>query len=403
MTCSKRQVSVYLLALALAPLTANAAPLSITDAVGLAKKNNLELMEQRVQAETAERRIDAASVLFQENPEIEGEFGRRTGSVRSNDWAFRLSHPLPLSFARSKRIDAAEQSAKAQKYQYAAFSNRLVGEIRSLYHSVLALQEELEIAKQESLAAQRLSIAAEERARLGDIAPFEASLAKNEALIVGRRLSQSSLAFRNSMQSLNLALGLPVSAETLVELVLPPTASAPPQINRLEIAGTAEAQKAAESRLSAAKQSRFPTVRVFGGLEKEANTDRIALLGLSIPLPLYDRNQPEIAEASSEVRLREIDAIRARQQIERQVAAAELRYRAARELYLNITDEMRSPSMAPNLEEAFREGRISLNELIVAQRQQVELQRTIIEARLEYQQAWEEYRAAQGGFSDAQE
>ena len=74
MICSKRQVRVYFLTLALAPpFTASAASLSITDAVELAKKNNLELREQQVQAETAERRIDAASVLFQDNP----EFARR--------------------------------------------------------------------------------------------------------------------------------------------------------------------------------------------------------------------------------------------------------------------------------------------------------------------------------------
>lgn len=387
----------------LPPLSASAAPLSITDAVGLAKKNNLDLREQQVQAETAERRIDTASVLFQDNPEIEGQFGRRTGSVRSNDWAFRISHPLPLSFARSTRIDAAEQGAKAQQFQLAAFSNRMVGEIRSLYHSVLALQEELEITEQESSAAQRLAAAAAERSRLGDIAPFEANLARNEAVIAGRRLAQSASAYRSSVQSLNLALGLPVSAETQVELVLPPIESTPTQRNRFEIAGADEASKAAQSRLSAAKRSRLPTVRVFGGIEKEANTDRIALLGLSVPLPLYNRNQTEIAEASAEASLREIDAIRARQQIQRQLAAAELRYRSARELYRNIEGEARSPSVAPALEEAFREGRISLNELIVAQRQLFELQRTLIEARLEYQQAWEDYQAAQGGFSDAQD
>jgi cobalt-zinc-cadmium efflux system outer membrane protein len=60
--------------------------------------------------------------------------------------------------------------------------------------------------------------------------------------------------------------------------------------------------KIAEHNLSLEKRNRIPDLSLSGGMKKiEADDDTIYIVGLSLPIPLFDRNQAGVARAAAEL------------------------------------------------------------------------------------------------------
>ncbi|HBF49170.1 MAG TPA: hypothetical protein DDX04_00915 [Massilia sp.] len=151
----------------------------------------------------------------------------------------------------------------------------------------------------------------------------------------------------------------------------------PPARQQLAIA-TAEAElAAAEARVDAARRDRIPDVTLTAGMRRYGETsDKAAVLGLSVPLPLFNqgsaalvRSQAEFDRASAVRRAVVLEVEQSTAQAEAEVADALAAARAAN-----------GPALAA-AEEAARIARIGYAEGKFPQLELIEAERSLAETR----------------------
>ena len=119
------------------------------------------------------------------------------------------------------------------------------------------------------------------------------------------------------------------------------------------------------------------------------DSDRAWVLGLSMPLPLWDRNDASIAEARAELLSAEIEAERVTRGLaaEREEVVAEL---GAVRLEVDALTSSGLPSAraaAALTRQGYEAGRLSLSERLEAESALMELQERLVRARLQLRTA----------------
>jgi cobalt-zinc-cadmium efflux system outer membrane protein len=129
--------------------------------------------------------------------------------------------------------------------------------------------------------------------------------------------------------------------------------------------------EAAEAMLTAAKKERIPDLNLFVAYGRAHPEDRNFLEGgVSLPLPLFHRNQGRIAETTSRVALaRHREQIIA-QELEVSLSTARMNHRTMHEQLDQLAERI-APAAERALaqaQEAYRSGRLMFLELVDAQR-----------------------------------
>jgi cobalt-zinc-cadmium efflux system outer membrane protein len=104
--------------------------------------------------------------------------------------------------------------------------------------------------------------------------------------------------------------------------------------NRKDLLALQRQLKSAEHNISLAKAYRIPDVTVGAEYERFGPDREPGIgLGVSLPLPLFNRNQAEIARRSTEYKQLELQIIKAKRQIEGDIRQALQNYLTARKIY----------------------------------------------------------------------
>jgi cobalt-zinc-cadmium efflux system outer membrane protein len=271
--------------------------------------NNTELLSTEQARTTAGAAIQSASAYA--NPRLEWQTGRNsarmpgTPSGAVQGWGIAQLIENPNS--RSARIDAAEAFARGSEQSIAFTRNALVGEVR-----LRAIEYQLRRAEA-TMSAEDLALLEQvrERVRLrvasGEAPRYE--IIKADAEIVHARERQQTAALRAEqvLVALNrLAAGrLPARWS----LVGPLTDTGPmPSLDELQLQAETENPEVrvlqaqverADANLRGARASRLPGVDLRVGQMREPDL-RQTTVGLSVQIPLLDRREGVIGEASSE-------------------------------------------------------------------------------------------------------
>jgi cobalt-zinc-cadmium efflux system outer membrane protein len=156
--------------------------------------------------------------------------------------------------------------------------------------------------------------------------------------------------------------------------------------------------EAARSSERLARAERFPEPSLFAFYEREEGLDRIAGGGISIPLPLFDRNQGGVLSARAEVARREAELAAAGLAAEQETIAALAAYSAASS-QLDVLDRRVVGSLAENLDlvtRSFQAGRLGLGELVAMRRRLIESRRSRVAALRASWEAWAQLELALG-------
>lgn len=172
-------------------------------------------------------------------------------------------------------------------------------------------------------------------------------------------------------------------------LVLPEQLS-----EQVDLASVSPYLKQAEARiqreraaLTLAERQRLPDFTLSVGTKREAITrEQSVLLGISVPIPLFDRNQGALRSARAELTAAEASLILAQQQWQRQRDQLLVQREASYQDALQLRDEvLRIASEALEAtREGYRAGKFSLIDLLDAQRSLVESQGVYLAARISY-------------------
>lgn len=382
-----------IVALAL-PVAAADTPLPLADAVAMALEHNGELKALKAEREIARAAVTRAGLWTNPTLELEGESGALTGSSDENSFSVGLAQEFVLGGKRAKRLAVAEREAEEVDLRLADRQRLLTLEVKRAFLEHILANRRLELARGSADLNRQLLGIARERYAAGDVPELEVNLARVEvARGTGRVLDarRELPAIRSRLLTL---MGLEPLAD--VEPGEPPAhrsvSGTPDELTRLALAHRPDlraltaARAAADAAMEAAEAERLPNLTAGLFYTHERSTDDIGtsepktsdnLLGvrLSIPLPLFDRNQAGIQETRGRAGGADARLGAARQAVAREVAAELARLQAAEEAVTLYEQEI-IPHLDENLkivQEAYRLGEIGILAVIEEQKKYYEV------------------------------
>jgi cobalt-zinc-cadmium efflux system outer membrane protein len=374
--------------------------LSLGKALARALKYNPSLTAYGWQVRAREAAALQAGLL--PNPELSVEAENVLGSgdfsgTEAAETTAALSQLIELGGKRSKRREVAALGTELAEWDYESRRLEVLTETEKSFIAVLAAQRRLEQAEELGSLAENFFTTVSERVKAGKVSPVERSRAQvtlsaariaraqaEKRLTAARRRlaatwGSSEPAFGRAVGSLGELQPIPPEKE--LEALLYEN----PELARWE---TELAQRKAVADL--ARAQRIPDLTVSLGARNFRETDdNAAVLGVSIPLPLFDRNQGGIKEAGAELS----SALHQRSAI-RSEALAELAdsYGALSSAYVEAhsLEEEVLPAARQAFESAqigYEAGKFGFLEVLDAQRTLFEVTQQYTDALADYHQA----------------
>ncbi len=369
---------------------------------------NGELAAARLEIERARARLRQAGLRPNPTVDFEQTTGRLTGSAGESETSVGVSLPLELGGKRRRRIELAEAELEAVEAEIAERERRLTAEVLALYAEALAALRELEITEGLTELDLKTVVFVQARVNEGETAPLELNLLRAEverlrsrrALVEGRLQSAlirlKSLADIPLQEPLRLRDGLstaslrepPASLEAAVEIALRTRPDL--RLARLN-------EEVANAGLQLARAQGTPNLTAFTRytLSRSAfddtpvgvlnDRDKLLTFGVSVELPVFNRNQGAKAEAATAI----VQARKRREfaeaTVRAEVASAYARYEAARVALLTFEQGVisRSNENLKIIRAVYELGEIRITDLINEQRRLLDSQREFTEAMAE--------------------
>lgn len=374
--------------------------LRLADALAAALLGNPELAseayELRVREATrlqAGRRPNPTLAIEVEDVLGSGEFGGASDSQTT----LQVGQLVELGGKRAARIRLAEAERGLAGWDYEARRLDVFTATADAFARVLAAQERSRLAADAVRLAEAMDRAARHRVAAGLGSPAErirADVAVAEAALARERAGRTLLAARNELarQWGATAARFEDAAGDLAALPELPTLD---ELRRRaaespELARWTTEREGRDAELASARSVRAPDVTLAAGPRYLAGSDDATLvLGASLPLPLWDRNDGAIAEA----RYRRAKAVQEQRAAELRVEAELAATRAAFEASAAEAERLRA-SVVPGLDRLVRElqrgyeaGRNSQHEALEAEIERIAASERRFEALLEAQLA----------------
>ncbi len=263
-----------------------------------------------------------------------------------------------------------------------------------------------EAAEAQVALATDLVRVAEARQSAGEAGDLDLLAARVELARARRAVTSAEASVAAADAALRIALGLDPSQSLAVAGALDDARAryarsdlpAVPELRAdLHAAELALTATRAEVALEARRALPVPMLQL--SYQREEGAD-VYLAGLSLPLPLFQRNQGPAAEARARLGLLTAERDFVRQRVETEVAAARSRLAAARE-GLRLLEEDALPNLGATMrlvQRAYELGQADLTRVLVVRQQAAETRREHLDALLEVALAGTALDAARGVF-----
>lgn len=353
--------------------------LTLSEALDRAEKRNLDL-----QAARAQRAVVLAGVrIAGQRPNPSASVGVLRDSPHES---LVFDQPLEIGSKRKKRIELAQQEGALTEAGITALERQVRRDTREAYFGLAFARRATAARTDIAKLAERLRDIARARYEAGDIPQLEVTQADLE---LSRANADAQVARREeqiALSRLNLLLNAPTTSswELLSDLESSSRSLGLEELvekasgTNAEIARLAQEAKVEESRANLLKAERIPNLGVQFGVDFNAPNDfREGPRGqLTMELPIFARNQGEIAQSSASLHAIEQEALAKRRAIASQVEAAfyELNAREEQVILYRRMLVPASRQLEEMAEESYRAGKANILTVLGAQRdvQQVE-------------------------------
>jgi outer membrane protein, heavy metal efflux system len=395
--------------------TGDTLTISLTEAHRRALAQSPEFLAERQELAIARGQLTQARV-YPFNPELELQAPGIGEAGTIGEYEVSLSQEIEWAGQGGLRVRGARKALARAEAVVLDVSRRTLAEVSNAYYEALSAQQRLAVAEELVQLGENLVAVTRIQAREGEISDMDANLAEIEAgraraaiLAAGRELTHARLVLRR-------LIGL----EPEREIRLQDTPSDPPPAVTLDAdslialalarrpdltARTHEVeQQELESQL--ARREAIPSVQlgVFVAREERyllstggpgGSSVRPALesprlgLGVSVPLPLFQRNQGIIEEQTARTEQARLARQSADLAIRTEVIDAYQAYRAARAEHQVFERDVLQPARANQrlLDTALLAGKIGLPTLLLLRNQ-------LLDAELSHWSSWLEERRA---------
>jgi cobalt-zinc-cadmium efflux system outer membrane protein len=384
---------------AIAPFTTTAAfasdapPLTLAAAIRTALESNPALSAARREIEATEGARIQAGVFPNPTLNAQIEDPRRRDTRTST---VLLSQPFELGGKRGARIDAAERATDVARVQLEARTVELRANVTAAFFAALIAQERVQLAQRSLELAGRGSLAASNRVRAGKVSPVEETKAKVAEAGVRLELVQAQGELRTGLQQLQALIARPLLMQALEgnTIAMPPTVLAEAMEARI-VGAPSMRQARLEIRRFAAladleRAKRLPDITLTaGGMRDEQLGRNQAVIGVSIPLPIFDTNRGNIVEALRRQDKAEDDALSLELRLRADAAGARQRHETA----LAEVDVLQK-EILPGAQTAFDAATTGFEFGKFAYLDVLDAQRTLLLARSQYLRALAEVHRA---------
>ncbi|MGU9859971.1 TolC family protein [Pseudomonas sp. LF245] len=278
---------------------AQAQSLTLDSALQSAFANNPDLAAAQWEIDIAQGGRQQAGLIPNPVLSVDAEDTRRDTRTTS----VKLSQTLELGGKRGARIDVASRAQDAAALTLEQRRNTLRADVIDGYYSALRAQERLDLAQRSLALAERGLVVANGRVTAGKTSPVEATRAQVQLSEIRLEFNRAQMGRTDAYRRLAASTGsATVAFQTVAtqSLPMPPAAQLLARLEQTAELRLAELQILhSEASVGLEKSQRIPDLDVSIGSQYDAGArERVNLVGVSMPLPLFNRNQGNILAAS---------------------------------------------------------------------------------------------------------
>lgn len=373
--------------------------LTLEQALEMAERQQPQLAEARALVDAAAGRAQQAGTF----PNPEALLGAQQipfsgDASNQREYVAGVAQPIPLG-GRLGKAREAELLDREVRVRGLEVTRR---DLRKRVHNAFAtaLYQERAFQTQAQIAQSTEKVAATTKARVdaGDAVPEELARMEMEFARAKVEIQRSQSLREQAMLGLAAAIG----DSHLNVKSLAGSLEATFEIPTLEsLAGTLSAQpefaladaslRASNARIDLAKAERIPDVKVEALYHRlEATKENTFDIGLSIPLPLFNRNQGKLREARAEAAATEARSRMTENEMNLRLreSYAQLTSALATSRVLQTEILPRAETVLKTAESRYAAGDISLADVLPVRRDWAEIQLSHLESLRDVMQAW---------------
>lgn len=303
--------------------------------------NNPEL--KFYEAEIAAARAGRQSTGLLANPELGADVGRKATTALDGTspgggaaWSVSVKQTFEWPGRLSLRKAIANSDVQLAELGLARFHAALAARARVLGHDLYAAQEQAAATREVADRFEALLEVLTQRDPAGLTPQLETRIIEATALTMQRRASAAELSIRTALLELNQLRGLPPQTPTHVErakLVFRPAETLDELLDLARTNNFDLRMRAADLaqqgfRVELANNERYPAFSIapFYSQERAADNERVFGVGISFPLPLWNRNAANVAASQARHQQAETIVLVTQRDVERKLAAGALAY-----------------------------------------------------------------------------
>ena len=315
-----------------------------------------------------------------------------------------VSEVIDVWAKRSARIKAADLGVEQRRLRVEDALREIAYAVRSAFSDVVREQQEHELSITIKSRYDDTVKLSRSRVRLGEASEFDGLKIELEGMKYGNLVIEAQMQLDLARQSLAQLMGLPTAKDVPATVMATPVPRTPPSVeplvaralqDRPDLKAARRGKVFAEAMLASAEREAYPDISLgltftHSGFTVSGDNANAVLLGVSLPLPVFDRNQAGIARSRLEEKRFLNDIGRLELIVRHDVTGAvrrEERANALLDVYETGGLLARADASLKIAESWYRGGGASLLELL-------EAQRTFIETRGQYLRVQDEHRKA---------
>ena len=380
-----------------------------------------DLLAARQRLAVAQGRLIQAGL--RPNPELDAEYGsaRFLAGEAESEFDVGITQVFETGGKRAKRVAVARLELARARAEVLALERRFAAEIRAAYARAVAAGRQLDALERLIAINEELVRVTSERLKEGDVAPVDLSLVRVETDRLRVQVVRTRAELEGEIISLRALAGL----EMTDPLSIAPLSDRPPRLDlsvmqltemalreRPDLQAARLGEELGTARIRLAEAQAMPNVAATvrfsqersvldvdaGGIGEIRDKDNVLTFGVSVEIPIFNRNQGEIVSAAGE----KVEAQRQREFLEatikRDVALAYRRYRAAAEALVLYSTQIlpKTEEIVRSVRSAYTLGEFSVFDVLQQQQRLVESETGYNEALKDYYTALAELEGALG-------
>jgi len=288
--------------------------LNLADAEKRFLANNYQLLLAKYEIEQAKADIITAKLF--DNPEISHEnlfYNHETKrfletSFATGQFNTQISQLFKLAGKRNKQIKLAQTAVKMEEYEYYDLMRTLRYQLRSNFFKLHGLQQSAKTYSRQIKALEQLLQVSNKQLALGNIA--QKDIIRIKSLLYNLQVERQQMYTEIVDLGTELKLLTQISPNMVIETVVESDSTKQPALlpyttlldsamtNRVDLKSSQIAITYAQQNLRLQKANAIPDVQLSLAYDLKGNyPEKYTGIGISMPIPLFNRNQGEIKKA----------------------------------------------------------------------------------------------------------